>query len=272
MQRPSHNDARDDAGALAIDFVFGKSPATMRLALFAGEPFLRVTIDVHWNERRKLLRVENWLPVQTDRAVYGAPHGIVERSVRRDTPAEQAKFEVPGQRFVMVRDDAGDGVAIFATDTYGWSARTLPQGGVQLGHSLLRGTMWPDERADIGEHLLQYAFAPFSSAAIGSLERAWLQFAHEPRVRLFSPDDEAVLVVACKPAENGDGVIVRVRECNGSKQNARLRCGARMTQAISSDALERPLDLPVAIEGESLVFDLAPYQLRTFRVRFSHAA
>jgi alpha-mannosidase len=272
MVRPSHGEARNDAGALAIDFTFGGSPATMRLALFAGEPFLRVTVDVRWSERRKLLRVENWLPVQTDRAAYGAPHGILERSARRDTPAEQAKFEVPGQRYALVRDSAGDGVAVFATDTYGWSARTLPHGGIQLGHSLLRGTTWPDERADIGEHLLQYAFAPFSGATIGALERAWLQFAHEPRVRLFACDDEAVLVVACKPAEDGNGAIVRVRECNGSARNVRLRCGARMTQATAADALERNVDLPVAIEGESLVFDLKPYQLRTFRVQFSHNA
>jgi alpha-mannosidase len=243
----------------------------MRLALFAGEPFLRVTVDTQWSERRKLLRVENWLPVQTDRAVYGAPHGIVERSARRNTPAEQAKFEVPGQRFALVRDTAGDGVAIFATDTYGWSARTLPQGGIHLGHSLLRGTTWPDERGDIGEHLLQYAFAPFSGASIGALERAWLQFAHEPRVRLFACEDEAVLVVACKPAEDRNGVVVRVRECNGEARSVRLRCGARMTQAAAVDALERPLQLPVTIDGESLVFELSPYQLRAFRVKFSHA-
>jgi len=272
LMRPAHGPARDDAGALSIDFTLGSSPATMRLALFAGEPFLRVSLDGHWSERRKLLRVENWLPVQTERAVYGAPHGIVERSARRDTPAERAKFEVPGQRFAMVRDSAGDGVAMFAMDTYGWSARALPQGGIQLGHSLLRGTTWPDERADIGEHLLQYAFAPFAGANTGALERAWLRFAHEPRVWLFDCDDDAVFVVACKPAEDADGVIVRVRECDGASRSVRLRCGARMTQALCVDALERTIDRNVAIEEESLAFDLAAYELRTFRVRFSHAA
>lgn len=135
----------------------------------------------------------------------------------------------------------------------------------------MRGTTWPDERADLGEHLLQYAFAPFSGAGIGALERAWLQFAHEPRVRLFSCDDEGVLVVACKPAEDADGVIVRLRECNGSPRTVRLRCGARMTKAQAVDALERDVDAPVSIEAESLVFDLTAYQLRTFRIGFSHA-
>ncbi len=263
--------AQNDAGSLAIDFTLGSSPGTMRIALFSGEPFLRVTLDVQWSERRRLLRVENWLAVQTERALYGAPHGIIERSARDETPAQRAKFEVPGQRFGAVRDEQGEGVAIFAMDTYGWSARMLPKGGIRLGHSLLRGTTWPDERADLGEHLLQYAYAPFSRASIGALERAWLQFAHEQSVRLFACEDEAVLVVATKPAEDGDGVVVRVRECNGARRCVRLRCGARMTEAFSVDALERRIELPVAIEGESLLFDLTAYQLRSFKVRFTHA-
>ncbi len=244
----------------------------MRIALCAGEPFLRVDLNVKWRERQRLLRVENWLAVQTDRVTYGAPHGIVQRSALRQTPEQQAKFEVPGQRFAAVQDAAGDGLAMFSLDTYGWSARTLPGGGVRLGHSLLRGTTWPDAGADLGEHQFSYAYAPLAGASTGSLESAWMRFAHEPRVRLFSTSDEAVLVVACKPAEDGDGVVVRVRECNGAQHRVSLRSGARMTQALSVDALERSIDRPVRIEQESLVFDMSPYELRSFRVRFSHEA
>ena len=265
-------EARIEAGSLSIDFTLGASPATMRIALFTGEPFLRVDLDVRWHERRRLLRVENRLPVETDRVTYGAPHGTVERSARTQTPAEQAKFEVPGQRFAQVRDAGGDGIALFALDTYGWSARALPKGGLHLGHSLLRGTTWPDASADLGEHRFSYAFAPFAGASAGAIEQAWLRFAHEPRVRLFSAGDEGVLVVACKPAEDGDGVVVRVRECNGTSRSVHLRCGARTTQALSVDALERPIDRPVGIEEESLVFDLNAYEMRSFRVRFSHAS
>lgn len=270
MRRPRYGNVKNDAGALSIDVSLGDSPATMRLALFAGEPFLRVSIDARWRERRKLLRVENRLAIRTEEVTYGAPHGTITRSSRRDTPAERAKFEVPGQRFAVAREASGDGLAVFAMDSYGWSARTLPAGEVHLGHSLLRGTTWPDEHADVGEHLLQYAFAPLLGANTGALERAWLRFAHEPRVLLFDSDDEAVFVVACKPAEDGDGVVVRVRECNGGARSVRLRCGARMTHVHSIDGLERPADAAVAIEGESLAFELSPYQLRSFRVRFRH--
>ncbi|HKU68829.1 MAG TPA: glycoside hydrolase family 38 C-terminal domain-containing protein [Candidatus Baltobacteraceae bacterium] len=270
MRRATPRAARIENDALLVDFLLGSSPATMRVTLHSGEPFLRVDLDVDWRERRTLLRVENWLPVVTDRVTYGSPHGVLTRSALAQTPEDRAKFEVPGQRFALARDDANTGLAIFALDTYGWSARVLAAGGVRIGHSLLRGTTWPDERADIGAAHFSYAFAPFAGVGVGALELAWQQFAHEARVRLFTCEDPAVIVVACKPAHDGDGVIVRVRECDGAARSIALRCAARMTHAAATDALERPVEREVRIEQEHLRFDLRPYELRSLRVRFSH--
>lgn len=263
---------RLESGGLAVDFTFGRSPATMRVTLAANEPFLRIELGVDWSERRTLVRVENWLTVSTDRVTYGSPHGTIERSAKRQTPAEQAKFEVPGQRFAAVRDGEGTGVALLALDTYGWSARALPKGGTRLGHSLLRGTTWPDSRADLGEHRFSYAFAPLNRAGNGEIERMCEAFAHERRVRLFTCDEPSVAIAACKPAHDGDGVVLRVRECDGRAVDARVRCGARMTEAIAIDGLERKIEGRVEIEGEYLRVALAPYQLRSFRVRFTHNA
>ena len=262
--------ARIEGGGLAIDYEVGNSPAAMRFELRRDEPFLRVDLAIDWRERRTLLRVENRFALGAESVTYGSPHGSIVRSALRNTPQERAKFEVPGQRFAFAGDARGDGVAIFALDTYGWSA--LATGAeIALGHSLLRGTTWPDPGADLGEHYLSYAFAPFAGARISRLERAWSHFAHERRVRLFTCEDESVLVVACKPAEDRDGAIVRVRECDGAARAVRLRCGARMIAAHAVDGLEWRIDAPVAIEGEALVFDLTPYQLRSFRVRFRNA-
>jgi alpha-mannosidase len=267
MRRPKPAAGRIEEGALSVPFVLGKSAATMSIALHAGEPFLRVELDVNWRERRTLLRLEHWLPLAADTVTYGTPHGTIVRSARRDTAERRAKFEVPGQRFALVRDESGAGFAQFALDTYGWSARVLDAGGLQLGHSLLRGTRWPDERADRGVAHFSYAYAPFAGIGTGAIERAWLQFAHEPRVRLFTCDDDAVAIAACKPAEDGDGIVVRVRECDGAPRRVALRCGARMRGADAIDALERPTGADATIEAEELHFTLEAFALRSFRVR-----
>jgi alpha-mannosidase len=270
MRRVPAREARVADGALEFDYDFDGSPGELRVELREGEPFLRVELDVDWHARRTLLRVENRFAIETGEVTYGSPHGTIVRSALRETAAERAKFEVPGQRFAAVRDTAGEGAAMLSLDTYGWSALSLGA-QVALGHSLLRGTVWPDPDADVGPHRLSYGFAPFAAAQTGAIECAWLRFAHEPRVRLFTTQDENVLVVACKPAEDRDGAIVRVRECNGEARSVRLRSGARVLSAHAVDALERRIEDAVALENEALLFDVQAFQIRSFRVRFGHA-
>ena len=144
----------------------------------------------------------------------------------------------------------------------------MERGGLRLGHSLLRGTTWPDPRADAGEHHFTWAFAPLQGESTGTIERWWERFAGESSVRLFSGDDGGVTVAACKPAEDGDGAIVRLRECDGNGREFRLRCGARMRSVETVDALERPIAGEVRIEGEEIVATIPAFGLLAFRVRF----
>ncbi|MBV8636901.1 MAG: alpha-mannosidase [Candidatus Eremiobacteraeota bacterium] len=256
-----------NGGTLNVRFDVAGSPLTMQISLARDEPFVRVDAVIDWRADRTILRLENWLTIGNGRVRFGAPHGTNEREMETRTDAGRARYEVPGQRFASVAD-ADHGLAVFALDTYGWSARALPGGGMQLGHSLLRSPRWPDPHADRGEARLAWAFAPHAAATTGALERAWEYFAMPPRVRLFTSNDDALLIAGVKPAEDGEGAIVRVRECDGSARPIRIRCGARMRGVQSVDGLERPLDLPVAIEGEELVATIDAYSLRSFRVHF----
>jgi len=262
-------DARATGDGLEIRHAIGDSRAVMTISLRENEPFVRVELVVDWRERRRILRVENALSLDATSASFGSPHGIVERSTLTDTPERRAKYEVPGQRFAFARDAEGDGLAVFALDTYGWSARRSRDRALDLGHSLLRGTTWPDPDADLGEQRLAWAFAPFRKVGAGALERAWEAFACEPRVPLFDSPESGAAIVACKPAEDGDGVVLRVRECDGEARSVAIRCGGRMREAVAVDGLERPLaGAGVAIEGESLRVDLTAFALRSYRVRF----
>jgi alpha-mannosidase len=237
----------------------------MRIALNAGEPYLRVELAVRWAATHRILRAEHRFALETTEARFGQPHGTLVRTAAPRTPAERVRFEVPAQRWVHVTDGT-HGAAIFAPDTYGWSAFALRHGGIRVGMSLLRAPLWPDPSADRGEHTIAYAIAPTGGATVGDLEAAWRDYAEPDRVRLFTSDDPAVLVVATKPADDGDGVIVRVRECDGATRRD-LICGGRMRAAESVDACERGIAGEVRVEGERLSFMLPAFSLRSFRIR-----
>jgi len=260
--------AIDEAGLVIRLRIGRRSSAAMRIELRAGEPFLRVELAVDWHEDHVLLRVENRLAVAADAVRFGQAHGSIVRAARPRSAAERARFEVPAQRYVHV-DDGSRGLAILAPDTYGWNARGLKGGGVRVGMSLLRSPCWPDPGADRGERRIAYAFAPTAGAAVSALEAAWSAYTDESRVRLFTCETPGVIVVAVKPADDGRGVVVRVRECDGVRQDVALRCGGRMRAVESVDACELPVPGEVRIEQEDLRFALGAYALRAFRVQFA---
>ena len=257
--------ARIEDGALIVELKGDGTAIAMRIALGAGEPYLRIELNVNWQARHRILRVEHRFALQTKDVRFGMPHGSLVRSAVLRTPAERARFEVPAQRWVHATD--GDaGIAILAPDIYGWSALALRKGGIRIGSSLLRSPVWPDPNADRGEHHIAYALAPTAGATVGALEAAWRDYAEPERVRLFTCDDPAVFVVATKPADDGNGIIVRVRECDGEKRNVELRCGGRIRTASPVDACERDIAGEIAVDGERMRFVLPAFSLRAYRV------
>ncbi len=254
-------------GALEIRYALGDSLAVARFSATAGRPLLRLDVAVDWRERHAILRLENELRFAARRLRFGSPHGAVERAAAPRTRAERAKFEAPGQRFSRA-DGATGGLAVLALDTYGWSAERL-RGVSHIGHSLLRGPTWPDPSADHGEHAFALGFVPFAALSMGELERIWEEFAGATEVPMFTSDDPAVLVTATKPADDGDGIVVRVRECDGSGRDLELRCGARAREALSVDALERPSRHNLSFDAGTIRARLEAFEIRSFRVRLA---
>ena len=143
----------------ARSFVRRRQPVAWHDArvLSRRRPVLTRRCGDRLEDRRRFLRIENCLRIDAHEAAYGAPHGVVVRGARADTPERRAQYEVPGQRFAFVRAASRRaGLAMLALDTYGWSGRADDR-GFALGHSLLRGTTWPDPSADEGEHRFAWA-------------------------------------------------------------------------------------------------------------------
>jgi alpha-mannosidase len=214
-----------------------------------------------------MLRLENDLAFAAERATFGSPHGTMQRSPRPRSRRERARFEACGQRFARIEDARG-GIALLTPDSYGWSVDT--RGTTSLGHSLLRAPMWPDPDCDRGEHRFRFALRPFAELGLGALESEWHTFAHEEAggVPMFTSADPAVIVVATKPADDGDGIVVRARECDGAQRSVAIRSAVRARGVEAVDARERPIAASdLRFEDESFVASFRPFEVRSFRVR-----
>ena len=110
--------------------------------------------EVDWHERQTLLRALFPLDINATRATCEIQFGAVERPTHRNTSWDWARFEVCAQRWVDLGE--GDyGVALLNDGKYGHSLLHNT-----LGISLLKGAIFPDASADIGQHRFTYSLLP----------------------------------------------------------------------------------------------------------------
>lgn len=278
----------------SVEFVrrFGKgSTITQRYELRAGSPRIDVRCHVDWREERTLLRVLFAAGVRADHATYDASLGFVTRGTGRSTPHDRARFEVPAHRW-MDLSAPGAGLAILNDCKYGHSCH-----GNVMGLSLLRSTRFPDPRADIGEHEFTYSLMPHDGdwrragvdneaealndpmfAAPGSASDTsgvlappaasfWSPFTleHDPRSR--------VEILAFKPGEDDDSLVLRLVETRGVGTPIEIRWNLAAVHVSEVDLLEREGTLPpaqrrgVLHRGDVTSLQLGAFQIVSLRVR-----
>ena len=221
---------------------------------------------IDWREDRRALKVRFPVAVHAPRATYEMQFGVVERPTHFSTRPDAAQYEVPGHRFADLSEH-GFGVALLSAATYGWS--TL---GQEMRMTLLRSPRWPDPEADIGEHELAFAVFPHAGGwQDGGVTAEALRFnaplllgegdGDEPR-SWFSTDAPGLLVDTVKPAEDGDGLIVRLYEAHGGRGSARLSVGVPFGEAWFANLLEDRL-ADAQVDGAEVTIPYRPFEIVT---------
>jgi mannosylglycerate hydrolase len=84
---------------------------------------------------------------------------------------------------------------------------------------------------------------------------------------LLSLEPATLVLSACKPAEDGDGLVVRVLNPSDEPLEARLAFGFDVADVALVRLDESPLAEPVTREDGHVPFSLPPHALRSVRVR-----
>ena len=247
------------------------SAMTQVVRLDAGSKRLEFHSILDWHERKRWLKVVFPVACRAPNATFETLFGAVERPTHQNTDADLARYEVPGHRWADL-SEPGFGVSLLSDARSGFSV----DGGL-MGLSLARGPTSPDPRADAGEHRFAYALYPHAgdwrdagTVAEGTrFNRPLLWTAGPPadvlRATLVSASPGQVVVDGIKPAEDGEGWVVRLYESCGGRVRARLSFATAVRSVQLSNTLEDRLGaLPLV--GGACEFDLRGFQLMTIRV------
>lgn len=248
--------------------------------LESGGEFIRVENTVDWRNRRTMLKAVFPFSCYNKTASYDLGLGVI----KRENNSEKL-YEVPAQKWADITEGSGKyGVSVFSDCKYGWdkpSSNTLrltclhtPTGAFtkQARQDLL----------DIGRN--NFAFGIFSHEggfANGTQRQSEIfqkpliayqtssrrEGSLESGYSFLKINNENAILRCCKLAEDGDGIIVRVNEGSGEAlKNVELTFAARILEASECLANEQAIKKADS-KSKKLKFDLAPYGIKTFRIK-----
>jgi alpha-mannosidase len=270
--------------AVELAWIFpqiGEGPAstlTQRMILHAHTPRIDFETVTDWHDHHQLLKAAFPVDVRAAEASFQIQYGHLRRPTHNNTSWDQARYEVCAHQFADLSEH-GYGVALLNDCKYGHDV----EGGT-LRLTLLKSAQSPDFLADQGGHEFVYSLLPHAGGlqeggvvrAAAELNNPVLAVPAAPHRgalpadwRLMEVTPEAVVVDWLKPAEDGEGWIVRLYEAHGSRVRARLVFGLEISGIQAVNLLEEPADNPASLkhEGREAAFDLRPFQVMSLRVK-----
>ena len=256
---------------------FQDSTFVQDITMYAGVPRVDVKMQADWREKHILLKVAFPLSAHSDKATFEIPYGSIERPTTRNTPAEQAKFEVPAQRWADL-SDTKHGLSLLNDCKYGYDVK-----GNVLRLSLLRSPEWPDPHADEGHHEFTYSLYPhggnwrdaqtvrrgyelnYKLIAMQSQKHEGTLPGDHSFVRV-EPDN--VVLTAIKKSEGDDSLVLRFYEWAGREADVKLQLPAGTQSASETDLMERST-ISLAVHNNAVTLHTKPYEIKTLKVRFA---
>ena len=246
---------------------FGASTLTQEISLTAGSRRLEFRTSADWQEDNRMLRTFFPLAVNAESARCEIQFGSIARPTTRNTTWESAKREVCAHKWVDL-SETNYGVALLNDCKYGHSVQ---DGGISL--ALLRSSSGPDPVADRAAHEFTYALLPHTGDAAhgGVMREAYalnvpLRVAPgaSPLPSLLQVNAENVIVEAVKKAEDGDALIVRLYEAEGSAAPVTVEFGVT-PRAVSRVNLMEEDPQMLELTGSRVSFAVKPFEIVTLR-------
>ena len=260
----------------------GKSEFCQDYIVEIGSPLLKIKTVADWQETHVLVKAAFGLNVEADFATCEIPGGAIARTTKPQTAAEKAKWEVPILRWTDISND-GFGVSLLNDCKYGCDIQPN-----QIRLTLLRGSTWPDEQADVGVSEFTCAVYPHSGnwQDAGTVRQGYqlnlpLLVKVLPKLeendrktlpaagKFLDLSAENLVLMAFKQSEDDSNVwILRCYECHG--EEAKLELNSDLGLAISHpvDLLEQPIILPQKSD-DGTSFRISPWKIASFAVNLS---
>ncbi|MCC6442997.1 MAG: alpha-mannosidase [Armatimonadetes bacterium] len=265
-----------ERGVLKLTWQYLDSTIRQQITLYRAIPRIDFITDVDWHEHHLLLKAAFPVDIHATKATYDIQFGNVERPNHWNTSWDWARFETCAHKWADLSE--GDyGVSLLNDCKYGHDIR---DNVIRL--TLIKCATSPDPEADQGAHRFTYSLYPHSDGwyAGGTVREAYALNYPLLSVRKSAPhggqlppsaafariDAPNVMIETIKKAEDSDDLVIRVYEYANRRGPACLSLYRPIASAAECNLMEAD-DRPTEVKDGKLYFSIAPYEIKTFKVR-----
>lgn len=257
------------AFVIRAEWKYHKSAIKQDIVFYANNRRIDFKTEVDWHEKRKLLKAAFPVNVRSTYATYDIQFGNVQRPNHWNTSWDWARFETVGHQWADL-SETGYGVSLLNDCKYGYDIKEH-----LMRLSLLKAPVYPDPEADMGVHNFTYALYPHIGdwREAKTVETAWdlndplmvVNGKWNGEESFLTVKSNHIWVDAIKPAQDGDGYIVRVHEFHGRRGPVEIEFHKPVQTWVETDLMEQAIGEEQA--GNVLTFDIKPYEIKTFRIK-----
>jgi alpha-mannosidase len=255
--------------ALRITRMLHHSHMEQEIRLKRGSRRIDFVTRMDWQETHKLLKVEFDTGIQTTEALHNVQYGYVARPNHQTRQYDQDRFEVCAQRWTAMADNSRGG-AVLNDCKYGVSSRDSV-----IALSLLRSPLAPDMTADKGLQEFTYAYYFWSGAlSCSGLDQESYRLnipirmhkgASLPERSYVVCDTPGIVIDTLKPAEDGNGLILRIYDMLNVRGDASLQFDFDVKAAYETDMLEKN-GVAIPVSSNRIQIAIGNFQVRTIRL------
>lgn len=257
---------------LEIQRTISNSVIKQKIHFYADSRRIDFSTWVDWKEHQHLLKVHFPVNIHSDEATFEVQFGNLKRKIHGNTSWDEARFESCGQKWMDI-SEGHYGVSLLNDCKYGYSAKDS-----NIALTLIKSGIEPNKTADQEEHVFTYALYPHKEVwcAAGTVQEAYKLnqpvYAAAGELKnsgksFISTDKDNIIIETVKPAENGDGMIVRLYDCENSLTKATLTFAEGMLESVEECNLMEEKEVDIEACGNSFTVSVKPYEIKTYRVR-----
>ena len=260
---------------LEIERPVSRSLIRQKIYFYRDTPRIDFETYVDWKDCQHLLKVHFPVDIHTDEASFDVQFGNLTRKVHTNTSWDRARFESCGQKW-MDLSEGHYGVSLLNDCKYGHSVKDS-----DIALTLIKSGNEPNPVADQEEHWFTYSLYPHKgnlrecdtvreSYCLNFPALTALHTAMGETASLLSVDQKNVMAETVKPAEDGNGVILRVYEYENARTKAAITFGMghKIASVQECNLMEEPEGGLLEHTEESFAFVIKPYEIKTYRVVF----